>query len=125
MPPEQYRSAMPARSIALVIDAATETLGPVLTALEENGMTVLIAVRPWRDGENESELVEEFGLTQREAEVLVWLSRGKTNRDIADILELSARTVNKHLETVFQKMGADDRTSAAVMADRVLQPLSQ
>lgn len=93
--------------------------------LGTNGPDILIAVRPWRDGENESQLVEEFGLTQREAEVLVWLSRGKTNRDIADILELSARTVNKHLETVFQKMGVDNRTSAAVMADRVLQPRSQ
>ncbi len=45
---------------------------------------------------------------------------GKTNRDIAQILSLSARTVNKHLEQVFQKMGVDNRTSAAVLADRIL-----
>ena len=66
-------------------------------------------------------LAEGFGLTAREAEVLLWLSHGKTNRDIADILSVSARTVNKHLEQVFHKMGVDNRTSAAVMADRVLQ----
>lgn len=66
-------------------------------------------------------LAGTFGLTDRESEVLLWLTRGKTNRDIAEILELSARTVNKHLEQVFHKMGVDNRTSAAVMADRQLQ----
>ncbi|MFZ5965469.1 response regulator [Thalassococcus sp. BH17M4-6] len=65
-------------------------------------------------------LEQAFGLTARECEVLYWLSMGKTNRDIAQILSLSARTVNKHLEQVFQKMGVDNRTSAAVAADRVL-----
>lgn len=68
-------------------------------------------------------LAQAFGLTQREAEVLYWLSLGKTNKDIADILSLSARTVNKHLEQVFTKMGVDNRTSAAVMADRHLYSL--
>ena len=41
-------------------------------------------------------------LTQREAEVMHWLLLGKTNKDIAEILELSPRTVNKHLEHVFE-----------------------
>lgn len=67
---------------------------------------------------NEETLQEAFNLTQRESEVLYWLTLGKTNRDISTILSLSARTVNKHLEQVFQKMGVDNRTSAAVMADR-------
>jgi DNA-binding response OmpR family regulator/DNA-binding CsgD family transcriptional regulator len=65
-------------------------------------------------------LEKEFALTARESEVLYWLSMGKTNRDIAQILSLSARTVNKHLEQVFQKMGVDNRTSAAVLADRIV-----
>ena len=69
---------------------------------------------------NEDILREAFGLTTREAEVLFWLTLGKTNRDISSILALSARTVNKHLEQVFQKMGVDNRTSAAVLADRKL-----
>lgn len=68
----------------------------------------------------EDVLAQQFDLTPREAEVLFWLTLGKTNRDISSILGLSARTVNKHLEQVFQKMGIDNRTSAAVMADRVL-----
>ncbi len=66
----------------------------------------------------ETVLQSAFGLTEREAEVLYWLTLGKTNRDISTILSLSARTVNKHLEQVFQKMGVDNRTSAAVLADR-------
>jgi len=65
-------------------------------------------------------LQRAFDLTTREAEVLYWLSLGKTNRDIGAILSLSSRTVNKHLEQVFQKMGVDNRTSAAVLADRKL-----
>ena len=65
-------------------------------------------------------LIDRFALTSREAEVLTWLAQGKANRDIAEILSLSARTVNKHLEQVFQKLGVDNRTSAALMADRVL-----
>ncbi|ABG33073.1 DNA-binding response regulator [Roseobacter denitrificans] len=64
-----------------------------------------------------------FDLTPREAEVLYWLSMGKTNRDIAQILSLSSRTINKHLEQVFQKMGVDNRTAAAVAADRLISRL--
>ncbi|MBY6003710.1 response regulator [Salipiger bermudensis] len=81
----------------------------------------MVSIRAYQEGQNERRLEAEFGLTRREAEVLFWLSRGKTNRDIAEILDLSARTVNKHLEQVFHKMGVDNRTSAAVMADRALQ----
>ena len=69
---------------------------------------------------NEEFLIAQWSLTLREAEVLYWLTLGKTNRDISTILNLSPRTVNKHLEQVFQKMGVDNRTSAAVAADRVL-----
>ncbi|MEO0989484.1 MAG: DNA-binding response regulator [Pseudomonadota bacterium] len=72
---------------------------------------------------NEDVLRTAFELTQREAEVLYWLTLGKTNRDISAILSLSARTVNKHLEQVFQKMGVDNRTSAAVLADRKLNSI--
>lgn len=91
------------------------------------GMTATqeILVKPMRrvSSSKENVLASAFKLTHREAEVLYWLTLGKTNRDISAILNLSARTVNKHLEQVFQKMGIDNRTSAAVMADRVLNSL--
>lgn len=59
-------------------------------------------------------------LTPREAEVLSWLAKGKTNRDIADILGMSPRTVNKHLEHIFEKLGVETRTAAAAMAGQLL-----
>jgi DNA-binding NarL/FixJ family response regulator len=58
-------------------------------------------------------LKAHFKLTEREAEVLFWLSRGKTNREIALILSMSPRTVNKHLEPVFRKLAVENRTAAA------------
>ena len=55
-------------------------------------------------------------LTAREAEVLYWVAKGKTNRDIGDILGTSPRTVTKHLEHVFEKLGVETRTAAAGLA---------
>ena len=46
--------------------------------------------------------------------------RGKSNRDIAEILNISPRTVNKHLEQIFDKMGVENRASAAALAVRAL-----
>lgn len=61
-------------------------------------------------------LVAGFHLTAREAEVLYWVICGKTNRDIGEILGSSHRTVNKHLEHVFEKLGVETRTAAAAVA---------
>jgi DNA-binding response OmpR family regulator/DNA-binding CsgD family transcriptional regulator len=58
----------------------------------------------------------ELGLTNRESEVLSWLSVGKTNRDIAQILGLSPRTVDKHLEQIYAKLGVENRTAATMIA---------
>jgi DNA-binding NarL/FixJ family response regulator len=58
----------------------------------------------------------EAALTPRETEVLSWLAKGKTNRDIADILGMSPRTVNKHLEHIFEKLGVETRAAAAALA---------
>jgi len=60
-------------------------------------------------------------LTRREAEVLLWLSRGKSNRDIAQILDVSFRTINKHLEQIYPKLGVETRTSAVALAIRALE----
>ena len=63
-----------------------------------------------------AEFSRELGLTAREGEVLSWLSKGKTNRDIAQILGLSPRTVDKHLEQIYSKLGVENRTAAAAIA---------
>lgn len=65
-------------------------------------------------------LQERFELTQREAEVLIWIAKGKSNKDIGEILGLSPRTVNKHLEQIFVKLGVENRASAAVRAAEVI-----
>ncbi|HIV69969.1 MAG TPA: response regulator transcription factor [Candidatus Aquabacterium excrementipullorum] len=67
-------------------------------------------------------LTQEFKLTAREGEVLYWVVRGKTNRDIGDILGSSPATVKKQLEHVFAKLGVETRTAAAGLAmSRVAQ----
>ena len=70
---------------------------------------------------DEQVLRHRLKLTAREAEVLLWVSRGKTNRDIGDILGLSPRTVNKHLEQVFAKLGVENRATAAIQVVNMLQ----
>jgi DNA-binding CsgD family transcriptional regulator len=55
-------------------------------------------------------------LTEREREVVAQIGAGKTNGEIATILATSARTVQKHLEHIFQKLGVETRTAAAVRA---------
>jgi DNA-binding NarL/FixJ family response regulator len=81
---------------------------------------ILIKFKRANSETNEQTLARLLSLTSRESEVLYWLTMGKTNKDISVILNLSPRTVNKHLEQIFQKMGVDNRTSAAVAADRIL-----
>ena len=61
-------------------------------------------------------LTQEFTLTAREGEVLYWVVRGKTNRDIGDILGSSPATVKKQMEHIFQKLGVETRTAAAGLA---------
>jgi DNA-binding response OmpR family regulator len=60
-------------------------------------------------------------LTRREGEVLLWLARGKSNRDIAQILNVSYRTIDKHLEQIYPKLGVEARTAAVAMAIRALE----
>jgi DNA-binding NarL/FixJ family response regulator len=71
-------------------------------------------------GAEEQTLAARHGLTGREAEVLLWISRGKANREISEILGISPRTVNKHLEQIFEKMGIENRASAAAAAVKTL-----
>ena len=69
-----------------------------------------------REGPAALARLTEAALTPRETEVLSWLAKGKTNRDIGDILGMSPRTVNKHLEHIFEKLGVETRSAAAALA---------
>ncbi len=82
----------------------------------------LLRIAEIADGAEERLLAHHHSLTDREAEVLLWISRGKANREISEILGISPRTVNKHLEQVFEKMGVENRASAAAAAVKTLNP---
>jgi DNA-binding NarL/FixJ family response regulator len=71
-------------------------------------------------GDDRTLLKRKLTVTEREAEVLLWIARGKSNRDIAEILDLSPRTVNKHLEQIYAKLGVENRASAAALAVRTI-----
>ena len=60
--------------------------------------------------------LESLGLSPREAEVLAWVSQGKTDADIGAILGLSARTVAKHLEHIYDRLGVENRSAATALA---------
>jgi DNA-binding CsgD family transcriptional regulator len=70
-----------------------------------------------------AETLEVFGITHREAEVLRWLAEGKSNPEIGIILAIATRTVKKHLEHIFPKLGVENRTTAAARALEVLRPI--
>ncbi|MDQ8187886.1 helix-turn-helix transcriptional regulator [Pelagicoccus sp. SDUM812002] len=55
-------------------------------------------------------------LTKREKQVLFWIVEGKTNGDIGRILGISHRTVEKHCESIFRKLGIENRYAAIVCA---------
>jgi DNA-binding response OmpR family regulator/DNA-binding CsgD family transcriptional regulator len=74
---------------------------------------LLIVMREVSDAAVVDAMVQAFRLTLREAEVLYWVAKGKTNRDIGDILGSSPATVKKHLERVYVKLGVETRTAAA------------
>ncbi|MGL4224740.1 response regulator transcription factor [Vibrio misgurnus] len=81
----------------------------------------LIRIQLPKQAGTAEDLRVEFNLTKRESEVLYWICFGKTNWEIAQILAMSPRTVNKHLEQIYKKLAVDNRTSAASMSVRVLE----
>ncbi|MFC0282215.1 response regulator [Camelimonas abortus] len=89
------------------------------------GGEIIVQVEVEHEGDAVARLQSRFGLTVREAETLLWLTAGKTNQEIAEILGMSRRTVDKHLEQVLVKLGVDNRTAAALTADRFLDHARQ
>jgi DNA-binding CsgD family transcriptional regulator len=79
------------------------------------GETMLL-LAPHKEGPAGTSRLADAALTPRETEVLSWLAKGKTNRDIGEILGMSPRTVNKHLEHIFEKLGVETRSAAAALA---------
>jgi CheY-like chemotaxis protein/DNA-binding CsgD family transcriptional regulator len=85
----------------------------------------LVVLREVSDAATVEATMQTLGLTLRESEVLYWVVKGKTNRDIGDILGSSPATVKKHLERVYEKLGVETRTAAASVAMQRVRALSQ
>jgi DNA-binding response OmpR family regulator/DNA-binding CsgD family transcriptional regulator len=89
--------------------------------LHVDGRTELLFRLAKADEDGEARrLSRAFQLTDREAEVLVWTARGKSNREMSEILNISPRTVNKHLERIFTKLGVENRAAATSVAMSVI-----
>jgi DNA-binding NarL/FixJ family response regulator len=81
---------------------------------------VLLRLTEVREDGKIAALQKQGSLTRREAEVLLWVSYGKTNKTVSEILGISPRTVNKHLEQVFRKLGVETRAAATAIAVRLM-----
>lgn len=104
-----------------IIRNADRLIFSIVDYLNEEHWVILL--REESDDAQIEALCAVFKLTKRESEVLYWATKGKTNKDIADILAASPRTINKHLEHVFVKMGVETRTAAASLAASKLRGL--
>jgi DNA-binding CsgD family transcriptional regulator len=104
-------------SVKLEQPQATLELVLIAQYRENEVLIRLNKVNPEADA---TKLRLSLDLTQREAEVLLWVSYGKPNRVISDIMSISSRTVDKHLERVFEKMGIETRSAAAAIAIRLI-----
>jgi DNA-binding response OmpR family regulator len=91
----------------------------VIAQYREN--EVLIRLNEVSHDQNVARLRDQLDLTQREAEVLLWVGYGKASNDISDVLDISPRTVQKHLERIYVKLGVEKRSAAAAIAIRVIE----
>ena len=113
--PEALKAALDADSTQVVRTQSKPALSVRNMGIATLGETMLL-LELEREGVSVSSRLVHAALTPRETEVLSWLAKGKTNRDIADILGMSPRTVNKHLEHIFEKLGVETRAAAAALA---------
>ena len=102
----------PSPRVPLVVEGTDGRLVVRLLAEREGPVLLLEERRTVPDAAS----LEPLGLTRREAEVLAWVARGKTNAEIAAILGRRPRTVHKHLDHIFDKLGVENRTAAAARA---------
>jgi DNA-binding NarL/FixJ family response regulator len=72
------------------------------------------------DFSSPSPLASRLGLSEREAEVLLWVAQGKSNSDVGEILGVSEKTVKKHMGHIFAKLGLESRTAAVLRAVETL-----
>ncbi len=115
-----WLSHKPAIGMNLTLNAPAQLLK--VSFLGKAGSNEYLLRLKHEDNDNESaNLKSHWNLTKREAEVLFWILKGKTNREIGQILGTSPRTINKHSEQIYKKLEVENRTSAAAKALEHLQ----
>lgn len=107
-------SGSPTRSMRLPFaTAGRQLLVHYLGSLGDDERLVLLQEQ--HDDNLAASLQTSYNLTRREVEVLMWVAKGKTSKDIGNILGMSPRTVDKHLEHVYVKLGVETRAAAAAL----------
>lgn len=99
-----------------------EKVSPPLE-MEQEGLRIVLSLARCQEGRFyllvrvESAMIsikhlQTLGLTEREAEVMHWVCEGKSNPEIAQILDITQHTVNRHIEHIFKKLAVDNRHKA-------------
>jgi DNA-binding CsgD family transcriptional regulator len=97
----------------LMVESGEGRLNIRMLETRPDGDVVLLLSR---EGCDYPEGLRRLGLARRESEVLFWISKGKTSREIATILSITRKTVDKHVERIHRKLGTETRTAAAAIA---------
>jgi len=116
----EWLSHKPEAGRQLSLQQLTAELSVEMLNLIDDKEYLLRLTNPHKPADDTQSFIQQFSVTGREADVLLWIANGKTNREIGQILEMSPRTVNKHLEQIFKKLGVENRTSAAASAIKCL-----
>ncbi|CAN5381668.1 hypothetical protein BH24ACT7_BH24ACT7_13370 [soil metagenome] len=103
-----HRSAFTADDAARMLEANTAS------GLDADAVTCVLAAGGQRVAPPSPRWPAD--LTDREVEVLRLIARGRSNRDVAERLYISAKTVGRHVENLYTKIGVSSRAAAAVFA---------
>jgi DNA-binding response OmpR family regulator/DNA-binding CsgD family transcriptional regulator len=105
----------------LQIEAAETRLDVRLFAEPEPGDCFMLLLEEHLTNEGSASALLRLGLTAREAEVLYWIAHGKTNPEVAIILDAALNTVKKHVQNILLKLGVETRLAAALRATEILE----
>ena len=95
---------------------ATSSAAEILAAVRTHQFTVVKRKGVWEIVQTAEVSRTTYSLTPRELEVLTWAARGKSARQIGQILHIAKRTVDEHVQTAVRKLGATNKTQAVAIA---------
>nr|AAP32919.1 CviR [Chromobacterium violaceum] len=116
---ERFNRAKGAEEKRFIAEATQNGMGSGITfsaASERNNIGSILSIAGREPG--------NMPLSQREYDIFHWMSRGKTNWEIATILDISERTVKFHVANVIRKLNANNRTHAIVLGMHLAMPPS-